>query len=59
MYKIQLLSSHIPGKGIDMPKDKSLGLFEACRRADIYKRNNPSATFIVIHETTGDVEYSV
>lgn len=44
---------------MDMPHDKGLGLFEAMHRADIYKSHNGTATFTVVNEENGDVEYQV
>lgn len=56
MFKITMMCSV---GTIDMPKDKKLKLFEACYRCDIYKEKNPKATFTVVNEETGDIEYQV
>ena len=53
-YKISLTKDDIHA---DMPNDFNLGLMEACWRADVYKKRNPTAHFIVINESNGDVEY--
>lgn len=54
MFKIVLSK---PDMEIDMPNDKHLSLFDACDRAEIYQRHNRSASFKVINEDNGDVEY--
>lgn len=56
MYKITLAKGDML---IDMPHDNGLGLFEACYRADIYKRHNSKAVFSVVNVETGDIEYQV
>ena len=39
--------------------DNGLGLLEACFRADVYKKHNDRATFVVVNNKTGDIEYCV
>lgn len=56
MFKIVL---NKPDMEFDMPNDLHLSLFDACDRAEIYKRHNHSATFKVVNEDNGDVEYEV
>lgn len=48
-----------PAVVVDMPNDKGLGLFDAMHRADLYKSHNRTATFSVVNEENGDVEYQV
>lgn len=56
MFKIVI---YVQGRAVDMPHDSGLRLCEACYRADIYKRRNESATFTVVNEDNGDIEYQV
>lgn len=56
MYKITLSKADM---FFDMPNDKNLRLFDACDRAEIYKRKNPSAVFSVVNMETGDIEYQI
>ena len=56
MYKIVLRTKDVK---VDMPKDIGLGLFEACWRADLYKKKNPQATFMVVNLENGDIDYEV
>ena len=44
---------------LDLPGDKNLRLFDACDRADIYKRWRPDRVFTVVNEENGDFEYQV
>ena len=55
-FKIKMYIPRIR-KQMDMPNEKGLGLFEACHRADLYKRSNPHCNYSVINEDNGDVEY--
>lgn len=56
MYQIYMSSSN----GIvEMPEDKHLGLIEACKRADLYKKRNAKNKFLVVSEEYGDIEYEV
>ena len=56
MFKIVITTRDI---SLDMPHDIGLNLFDACYRADLYKKNNAKAAFTVVDMTTGDVEYQV
>ena len=54
MFKVIMsLNGHM----IDMPHDNGLHLVDACNRADIYKRRNGYAVFLVINAENGDIEY--
>lgn len=56
MFKVMI------DKGVihtNMPGDVGITLFDACWRADIYKRHNPTATFTVVNMINGDIEYRV
>lgn len=55
-YKITMYAPSL-GRTIDMPKDDNLGLLEASYRADLYKKKNPTATFMVVNMENGDVDY--
>lgn len=44
---------------LEMPGDKGLRLFEACHRAELYKKKNPQAIFSVVNEENGDIEYQI
>ena len=44
---------------VDMPEDRNLRFFEACKRADLYKARNKKAVFSVVNEETGDLAYQV
>lgn len=55
MFSIMLIKNDIR---CIMPNDTELGLIEACARADVYKKHNSSAAFLVVNNTTGDVEYT-
>lgn len=57
-FKITLRTPRLR-RAIDLPKDKGLRFFEACERADIYKRCNPQATYSVVEEEHGDILYQV
>jgi len=57
MFKIVLVMPD--GHTINMPGDKDLRLFEACDRAEIYKKRNPDRGFRVLNAENGDVEYEV
>lgn len=56
MFKVTIDKGDIHA---DMPYDNHLDLFEAFYRADICKKRNPKATFTVVNEENGDVEYQV
>ena len=55
LFKIVM---NVRGLLID-PLDSGLHLIEACYRAALYKRRNESATFTVVNEDNGDIEYQV
>ncbi len=55
MYKIIM---YVNGTTISMPLDTDLRLFEACEKADIYKRHNSKAVYSVVNDS-GDIEYQV
>lgn len=58
MYKVvMVLTVGEKRKTIDMPTDKHLDLMEACNRADLYAKRNTSATFMVVNNENGDVDY--
>lgn len=59
MYKIVMYFKDVCGNNHRVPMrfDKNLGLIEAQKRADLYKKRNPSATFEVVSMENGDVEY--
>ena len=42
--------------GMSIPMDKDIKLFTAVDRANIYKKRNPKARFIV-QNVNGDIEY--
>ena len=44
---------------VQMPKDTHLGLFEACFRADVYKKQNGKNVYQVVNNETGDIEYEI
>ncbi len=52
MYKLKMYASKM---WIDMP-DEVRTFGEACRRADLYKRKNKKAMFLVMNEA-GDILY--
>lgn len=59
MYKIRMYIERIY-KVIDMPKDKNIkSVFEAQRRAEIYKKSNPDNMYFVVNEDNGDVEFQI
>ena len=56
MYHIEMV---VDSLYIRMPDDDNLELFEACDRANIYKKKNPKATFRVINSENLDLEMEV
>lgn len=56
MYKILM---NIKSTGTTMIIDKVESLFEACHRADIYKKKNPVNTYQVLAPNDHDIEYEV
>ena len=56
MFHIQMIKDDMY---IDMPNDTKLDLFEACHRAEIYKKKNPSAVFRVINSDNLDIEMEI
>ena len=58
MFKITMFSRSLK-RELDLPSDTNLRLFDACERADMYKRRVPENIFSVINMETGDCEYQV
>lgn len=54
MYRIEI---YIPRIDKVVIMDRDLGLFEADRYAQIYKRNNPACKFRIINQENDDLEY--
>lgn len=58
MYRINMLVKRI-GRWFEMPGMDDLGLFEACRLADMYHNRNGDCRYAVINQENGDIEYEV
>lgn len=59
MYRIEFVMSD--GNVVKMPgSDSNLeSLFEACHRAELYKKRNPNNILRVINNDNGDLEMEV
>lgn len=57
MYRVEMVM--INGNVVKMPSDTNLGLFEACHRAELYKKRNLKNTFRVINNDNEDLEMEV
>ena len=53
MWRVEI---YIPRIDKVVIMDKDLGLFEADRFAQIYKRNNPACKFRVVNQENGDLD---
>lgn len=58
MCRIEMILPN--GNVVQMGKgDQHLGLFEACHRAELYKRKNPKNIYRVINNNNQDLEMEI
>ena len=58
-FTVKIVMRISTGKAFDMPKDVALSVSEAVYRANLYKIKNPTATYFVVNNRNGDIEYWV